>query len=241
MKEVMKKYQEIFNDLQEKILNGSYLAGVLLPTEKELQDQYKVSRDTVRKALRLLTEKGLIQKVQGRGSQVLKQELLNFPVSGLTSYKELVDSLGLNSQTRVISLDLMTVDEQTALQTGFPEGSQVWKVLRTRSIDGVVSVLDLDYLAKDCVPNLTQEIAQTSIYAHLEEELGLDISYAQKEITIQASTERERLLMDNQDDYLVLIRSRVYLGDTRQFQYTESRHKIDKFQFVDFARRKHSL
>lgn len=241
MKEVMKKYQEIFNDLQEKILNGSYLAGVLLPTEKELQDQYGVSRDTVRKALRLLTEKGLIQKVQGRGSQVLKQELLNFPVSGLTSYKELVDSLGLNSQTRVISLDLMTVDEQTALQTGFPEGSQVWKLLRTRSIDGVVSVLDLDYLAKDCVPNLTQEIAQTSIYAHLEEELGLDISYAQKEITIQASTERERLLMDNQDDYLVLIRSRVYLGDTRQFQYTESRHKIDKFQFVDFARRKHSL
>ena len=237
----MKKYQEIFNDLQEKILNGSYLAGVLLPTEKELQDQYQVSRDTVRKALRLLTEKGLIQKVQGRGSQVLKQELLNFPVSGLTSYKELVDSLGLNSQTRVISLDLMTVDEQTALQTGFPEGSQVWKVLRTRSIDGVVSVLDLDYLAKDCVPNLTQEIAQTSIYAYLEEDLGLDISYAQKEITIQASTERERLLMDNQDDYLVLIRSRVYLGDTRQFQSTESRHKIDKFQFVDFARRKHSL
>ena len=241
MKEVMKKYQEIFNDLQEKILNGSYLAGVLLPTEKELQDQYQVSRDTVRKALRLLTEKGLIQKVQGRGSQVLKQELLNFPVSGLTSYKELVDSLGLNSQTRVISLDLMTVDEQTALQTGFPEGSQVWKVLRTRSIDGVVSVLDLDYLAKDCVPNLTQEIAQTSIYAHLEEELGLDISYAQKEITIQASTERERLLMGHQDPYLVLIRSRVYLGDTRQFQYTESKHKIDKFQFVDFARRKHSL
>ena len=241
MKEVMKKYQEIFNDLQEKILNGSYLAGVLLPTEKELQDQYQVSRDTVRKALRLLTEKGLIQKVQGRGSQVLKQELLNFPVSGLTSYKELVDSLGLNSQTRVISLDLMTVDEQTALQTGFPEGSQVWKVLRTRSIDGVVSVLDLDYLAKDCVPNLTQEIAQTSIYAYLVEDLGLDISYAQKKNTIQDSTERERLLMDNQDDYLVLIRSRVYLGDTRQFQYTESRHKIDKFQFVDFARRKHSL
>ena len=241
MKEVMKKYQEIFNDLQEKITNGRYQAGFLLPTEKDLQEQYGVSRDTVRKALRLLTEKGLIQKVQGRGSQVLKQELLNFPVSGLTSYKELVDSLHLNSQTRVIDLELLTVDEQTALQTGFSEGSQVWRVLRTRSIDGVISVLDLDYLAQDCVPDLTKEIAENSIYSYLEEDLGLDISYAQKEITIQASTERERLLMDHQDDYLVLIRSRVYLGDTRQFQYTESRHKIDKFQFVDFARRKHSL
>lgn len=241
MKEAMKKYQEIFNDLQEKITNGRYQAGFLLPTEKDLQEQYGVSRDTVRKALRLLTEKGLIQKVQGRGSQVLKQELLNFPVSGLTSYKELVDSLHLNSQTRVIDLELLTVDEQTALQTGFSEGSQVWRVLRTRSIDGVISVLDLDYLAQDCVPDLTKEIAENSIYSYLEEDLGLDISYAQKEITIQASTERERLLMDHQDDYLVLIRSRVYLGDTRQFQYTESKHKIDKFQFVDFARRKHSL
>jgi GntR family trehalose operon transcriptional repressor len=241
MKEIMKKYQEIFNDLQEKIINTTYQPGSLLPTEQDLQKLYGVSRDTVRKALRLLTEKGLIQKVQGRGSQVLKQELLNFPVSGLTSYKELVESLHLDSVTQVISLDLDTIDEKEALRTGFAQGHQVWKVLRTRTIDGFVSVLDLDYLSKDCVPEVTKEIAENSIYAYLENDLGLDISYAQKEITIQASTERERLLMDNTDEYLVLIRSRVYLGDTRQFQYTESRHKIDKFQFVDFARRKHSL
>ena len=241
MKEIMKKYQEIYNDLQEKIINTTYQPGSLLPTEQDLQKLYGVSRDTVRKALRLLTEKGLIQKVQGRGSQVLKQELLNFPVSGLTSYKELVESLHLDSVTQVISLDLDTIDEKEALRTGFAQGHQVWKVLRTRTIDGFVSVLDLDYLSKDCVPEVTKEIAENSIYAYLENDLGLDISYAQKEITIQASTERERLLMDNTDEYLVLIRSRVYLGDTRQFQYTESRHKIDKFQFVDFARRKHSL
>lgn len=237
----MKKYQEIFNDLQEKIMNGGYQPGSLLPTENDLQDQYGVSRDSVRKALRLLTEKGLIQKVQGRGSQVLKQELLNFPVSGLTSYKELVDSLHLDSKTQVVSLDSGIIDQQESERTGFDVGTQVWKILRTRTIDGVISVLDLDYLSKTCVPYITKEIAEDSIYNYLENKLGLAISFAQKEITIQASTERERLLMKNQDEYLVLIRSRVYLSDTKQFQYTESRHKIDKFQFVDFARRKNSL
>ncbi|MGZ7144810.1 UTRA domain-containing protein, partial [Streptococcus pyogenes] len=80
------------------------------------------------------------------------------------------------------------------MRTGFAQGHQVWKVLRTRTIDGFVSVLDLDYLSKDCVPEVTKEIAENSIYAYLENDLGLDISYAQKEITIQASTERERLL-----------------------------------------------
>ncbi|EMB77257.1 GntR family regulatory protein [Streptococcus mutans 5SM3] len=47
--------------------------------------------------------------------------------------------------------------------------------------------------------------------------------------------------MKSQDVYMALIRSRVYLSSTQQFQYTESKHKIDKFKFVNFARRKHSF
>ncbi len=237
----MKKYQEIFNDIKEKIINQTYPAERSLPTEKELQALYGVSRDTIRKALSLLTERGLIQKVQGRGSLVLKQEVLNFPVSGLTSYQELAQTLHINSQTEVVSLELLTVNSNLAQLTGFEVFSKVWKVVRTRSIDGKVSVLDTDYLAQELIPVMTEEIASQSIYAYLEGELGLDIAYAQKEITVEPTSPEEQRLMHTQDEFLVLIRSRVYLGDTRQFQYTESKHKIDKFRFVDFARRKHSL
>ncbi|HFI0055029.1 TPA: trehalose operon repressor [Streptococcus suis] len=237
----MKKYQEIYNDLKEKIRTNIYPAERSLPTEQQLQEMYGVSRDTVRKALAMLTEGGLIQKVQGRGSMVLKQEILNFPVSGLTSYQELTASLQLSSQTEVISLDLLTVNSSLASLTGFEPFSKVWKVVRTRSIDGKISVVDTDYLAVEVVPDLTIEIAEKSIYQYLEGQLGLDIAYAQKEITVEPTSREERDLMQSQDDYLVLIKSRVYLGDTRQFQYTESKHKIDKFRFVDFARRKHSL
>ncbi|HFI0214563.1 TPA: trehalose operon repressor [Streptococcus suis] len=237
----MKKYQEIYNDLKEKIRTNIYPAERSLPTEQQLQEMYGVSRDTVRKALAMLTEGGLIQKVQGRGSMVLKQEILNFPVSGLTSYQELTASLQLSSQTEVVSLDLLTVNSSLASLTGFEPFSKVWKVVRTRSIDGKISVVDTDYLAVELVPDLTIEIAEKSIYQYLEGSLGLDIAYAQKEITVEPTSREERDLMQSQDDYLVLIKSRVYLGDTRQFQYTESKHKIDKFRFVDFARRKHSL
>ncbi|HFI0577639.1 TPA: trehalose operon repressor [Streptococcus suis] len=237
----MKKYQEIYNDLKEKIRTNIYPAERSLPTEQQLQEMYGVSRDTVRKALAMLTEGGLIQKVQGRGSMVLKQEILNFPVSGLTSYQELTASLQLSSQTEVVSLDMLTVNSSLASLTGFEPFSKVWKVVRTRSIDGKISVVDTDYLAVELVPDLTIEIAQKSIYQYLEGQLGLDIAYAQKEITVEPTSREERDLMQSQDDYLVLIKSRVYLGDTRQFQYTESKHKIDKFRFVDFARRKHSL
>ncbi|HEP1818320.1 TPA: trehalose operon repressor [Streptococcus suis] len=237
----MKKYQEIYNDLKEKIRTNLYPAGASLPTEQQLQEEYGVSRDTVRKALSILTEGGLIQKVQGRGSMVLKQEVLNFPVSGLTSYQELTNSLQLVTQTNVVSLELVTVNSSLASLTGFEPYSKLWKVVRTRSIDGKISVVDTDYLLADIVPELTQEIAEHSIYEFLEGQLGLDIAYAQKEITVEPTSREERELMKSQDDYLVLIKSRVFLGDTQQFQYTESKHKIDKFRFVDFARRKRSL
>ncbi|HFI0156168.1 TPA: trehalose operon repressor [Streptococcus suis] len=237
----MKKYQEIYNDLKEKIRTNTYPAGASLPTEQQLQEEYGVSRDTVRKALSILTEGGLIQKVQGRGSMVLKQEVLNFPVSGLTSYQELAESLQLETKTEVVSLDQIVISSNLANLTGFEPHSKVWKVVRTRSIDGKVSVVDTDYLSADIVPTITKEIAASSIYNYLEKTLKLDIAYAQKEITVEPTSREERELMKNEDDYLVLIKSRVYLGDTKQFQYTESKHKIDKFRFVDFARRKHSI
>ncbi|HEL2576401.1 trehalose operon repressor [Streptococcus sp. P25B114] len=237
----MKKYQEIYNDLKEKIRTNTYPAETSLPTEQRLQEIYGVSRDTVRKALSMLTERGMIQKVQGRGSLVLKQEMLNFPVSGLTSYQELAESLQLETKTEVVSLDQIVISSNLANLTGFEPHSKVWKVVRTRSIDGKVSVVDTDYLSADIVPTITKEIAASSIYNYLEKTLKLDIAYAQKEITVEPTSREERELMKNEDDYLVLIKSRVYLGDTKQFQYTESKHKIDKFRFVDFARRKHSI
>lgn len=237
----MKKYQEIFNDLKEKIKNGTYPAEQLLPTEQDLQMLYQVSRDTVRKALNLLTDTGLIQKIQGRGSLVIKQEQVDFPVSGLTSYQELVKTLGLRSKTKVISLELISIDSNLALLTNFEHHSKAWKVVRTRSLDDKVVVIDTDYLAHDLIPELTIEIAEQSIYAYLEDRLHFDISYAQKEITVEPCSPEEKSLMQTKDEFLVLIKSKVFLSNAQQFQYTESRHKLDKFKFVEFARRKHSL
>lgn len=237
----MKKYQEIFNDLKEKIKDGTYPAEQLLPTEQDLQTLYQVSRDTVRKALNLLTDTGLIQKIQGRGSLVIKQEQVDFPVSGLTSYQELVKTQGLRSKTKVISLELISIDSNLALLTNFERHSKAWKVVRTRSLDDKVVVIDTDYLAQDLVPEMTTEIAEKSIYSYLEDRLHFDISYAQKEITVEPSSPEDKLLMQTKDEFLVLIRSKVFLSNAQQFQYTESRHKLDKFKFVEFARRKHSL
>lgn len=88
--QIMKKYQQIYQILKEQILEEKYLVGDFLPSENDLKEHYQVSRDTIRKALKLLQEEGFIETVQGMGSQVSRQAHFDFPVSQLTSYQEIV-------------------------------------------------------------------------------------------------------------------------------------------------------
>ena len=89
----MTKYQKIYQDLLEKIKQGEIKAHTLLPSENELMKIYDSSRDTVRKALNLLLNDGYIQKNKGKGSVVLDINRIAFPVSGVTSFKELKKTL----------------------------------------------------------------------------------------------------------------------------------------------------
>lgn len=234
----MKKYQLIFKDLQEKIANDTYPVGDYLPTEAQLCQLYSASRDTIRKALKLLNQAGMVESLQGQGTKVVQRQHIQFPVSELTSYQELVDKLGMVSRTKVLAVEKVIVDDKLALKTGFASKSIIWRVRRQRQLDGVAAVLDTDYLDTRIVPKMTTAIAQDSIYAYLENELGLDIAYAQKEITIDQVSDTDKLHLDlGADKHLVSVKSKVFLGNTRQFQFTESRHKLDKFKFVDFAKR----
>jgi GntR family trehalose operon transcriptional repressor len=111
--------------------------------------------------------------------------------------------------------------------------------LRARKIHGERVILDRAYFKKDFVNNLTKEVCESSIYEYLENDLGLKISYAKKEITVEKCTKEDRMYLDLGDyDTVVVVRNYCFLEDTSQFEYTESRHRPDKFRFVDFARRR---
>jgi len=88
------------------------------------------------------------------------------------------------------------------------------------------------------VPELTEEISSNSIYEYLEQNLGLKIGFAQKEIVMEKATAEDRLLLDLHDyDMVAVVNTLVYLVNGKLFQFTQSRHCPDKFKFIDVARR----
>lgn len=238
---IMEKYLTIYQDLVNKINMKHWKDSNMLPSENELALKYEASRETIRKALDLLAQNGFIQKVRGKGSIILDSEKFDFPVSGIVSFKELATSFDHSVKTIVNELSIVEADEGLQSKLNVSAKESVWKVVRAREIASEKVILDIDYFNKDYVPYLTKEVCEDSIYEYLENELKLDISYARKEIVVEEPTAEDRELLDL-DGYsnIVVIRSMVHLDDTSLFQYTESRHRPDKFKFVDFARRMRS-
>ncbi|SHE38054.1 trehalose operon repressor [Caloramator proteoclasticus] len=232
------KYLIIYNDIVEKIEKAEYEPNAKLPSENELMQMYDVSRDTVRKALLRLEQNGYIQKIKGKGSFVLDINKFDFQVSGLISFKELASKMGGSVQTIVEELEVVKPDKYLQKQLQISEQDEVWKIVRARKIKDKRIILDKDFILKRVADGFTKEICQNSIYEYIENVLGLKISFAKKEIVVKNATDEDKRYLDLDGyDVVVVVKNYVYLEDMTLFQYTESRHRPDKFKFIDFARR----
>lgn len=233
------KYLAIYSDIVEKIDKKILKNQEKLPSENELMAAYDVSRDTIRKALDLLSQEGYIQKIKGKGSFVLDIHRFDFPISGLTSFKELASKMNGSVSTDVVTFEKIPAEQGIAKHLGLKKGDKVWKIIRVREIDGERIILDKDYIIGDYIEGLTEAICKDSIYEYLENQLGLKIGFAKKVVTVEKRTpEDEALLEMSGFDMIAVVRNYTYLEDATLFQYTESRHRPDRFRFVDFARRK---
>src|SRR4029077_2509617 len=75
-------YEQIVQQIEDSILKGTLKPGDQLPAERELAQEFGVSRTAVREAVKALREKGLVEAYSGRGtfvtdgtSQAIRQSL----------------------------------------------------------------------------------------------------------------------------------------------------------------------
>ena len=90
-----KAYQDVVEQIQESIMTGTLKAGSLLPAERDLKEQFGISRGTLREALRVLEQKGLIEIRTGVSGGSLVREI---------NSDNLSDNLGLLIRNCSVSL-----------------------------------------------------------------------------------------------------------------------------------------
>jgi len=64
-------YEQVFQLIENQIINGELLIGDKLPTEKELTERYKVSRTVIREAIKALKEKGWVETYVAKGTFII--------------------------------------------------------------------------------------------------------------------------------------------------------------------------
>lgn len=124
-------YQRLAQALRAEIAAGTHPVGTVLPTEIELCERHAVSRHTVREALRLLVDQGLIERRQGAGSRVIAATP---PVAYVHTIRSLSE---LFSYTRDTALDvaearMVTLAEADTAETGCPAGSRWLRITGLR-------------------------------------------------------------------------------------------------------------
>jgi GntR family transcriptional regulator len=81
------RYYQLANILRESIANGKFEAHQPIPSERQLEGLYSVSRTTIRQAIELLIRQGFLYREHGRGTFVSPQKLQK-GISELTSFTE---------------------------------------------------------------------------------------------------------------------------------------------------------
>ena len=86
-------YIKIHNQLRQDIENHVYKVGDRIPAERQLAEHFKVSRMTLRQAIKTLEEEGILERRLGSGTYVANQKVQE-KMSGIMSFTEITKANG---------------------------------------------------------------------------------------------------------------------------------------------------
>jgi GntR family transcriptional regulator len=126
------RYRAIADELRARVSAGEFGAGRLLPSESELSSSFHVSRVTVRKALELLRDEGLIDARQGFGWFV-STDPVRQPLARLGTIEEQLGDLGRSSERKVVGFGFVPAPPRVRQVLGT---ASVLEVRRLNLADG---------------------------------------------------------------------------------------------------------
>lgn len=204
-------WQQVLDDLEQRIASGDIVDR--FPTDRELTEQYGVSRHTVREAVGRLRARGLVDRHRGRGS-FLTDDRLSQPLGGLYSLFRAVEEQGLEQRSDVLALERCR-DAHAADRLQLPPRTELVHVRRLRFAGEDPLAVDSVWLPLDLGQHLLDaDLTRTAIYDELRERAGLTLSAVDESLEpLVADEETRQLLQLDADEALLRVRRLGWAGD----------------------------
>ncbi|WP_395301400.1 GntR family transcriptional regulator [Enterobacter sp. ECC-175] len=231
-------YRQIADAFREKINAGELKPGDALPTESCLQETFNVSRVTVRQALKLLADEGIIESIQGSGSYV-KEERVNYDIYQLTGFYEKLVDRNVDTHSDVKTFEVVKADTRLAAILAINPEDKVWHIKRVRFIKQKPVNLEETWMPLAMFPDLTWGVMEKSKYHYVEQIKKMVIDRSEQELVPIMPSEEAIAAMSLDPAKPILEKvSRGYLKDGRVFEYSRNVFNTDDYKFTLVARRR---
>lgn len=136
------RYALLAQSLRQRVLAGEWVPGVALPAELALAQEHKVALGTMRRALALLADEGMVERIHGRGT---------FVRSGLSGgsmlrFFRFASEAGGAPGSTIVSMKRLVPPADVLRRLGHPPGEEALQLVRLRSLDGAPCLLETIWL-----------------------------------------------------------------------------------------------
>jgi GntR family transcriptional regulator len=178
-------HSQLESTLRRLIEQGQISTGAVLPGELELAAQLGISRHTVRHALGVLTNEGLLRRERGRGTTVVAAapRVIERSLNTFYAFAWEARARGAAQRSFVLERTVIPADESLAERLAVPVGSEIERIVRLRTADEDPLVFESAYLPRKFSQVLDSSVLeQDSVYDELERRCGLHITRAHESI-----------------------------------------------------------
>ena len=168
-------YKTLAERLRIRINSADFGIGDALPSEKKLATEFGVSRMTLRKAVDLLIEWGLVRRCHGSGTFVAQKDVQH-ETRGLMGFCELMKQLGRPTVSEVLEFKIMGAPPAIASQLRIKTDERIYYSRRLRSVEGKPLVLEDSYMPGRLFGNLSVKHLEGSKFSYIEDECHICIA-----------------------------------------------------------------
>lgn len=173
-KNALSLYIQIENIVKEQIENGEYGYGDILPSEKELQALYGVSRMTVRQAVNDLVRDGYVKCSRGIGTMVVFEKI-DETIKRVISFSKEMEQHGIKMKTSYCRISLEKSGKVPAAKLKISPEDEVYRLVRVRDVKDAPMVYSITFLKKSCELPLNESMYRESLYDLLETRYDIKI------------------------------------------------------------------
>nr|WP_296959693.1 GntR family transcriptional regulator [uncultured Mediterraneibacter sp.] len=202
-------YMKVYHQIKAEIQKGTYPIGSFIPKESELEALYKVSRTTIRKAIKLLVDEETLEVRQGRGTKVLNYKARQ-NYTRVSSVTEALRKRGYDVTIGNMEIDIIESEGQIAECLEIPYGEKVARIQRLVLADGRPVTIMENYIAYDKVPEIENFNNKfVALYQFIEEQYGLKIEETKDRIFAKQADFLESQVLQTEPKEALLIVERV--------------------------------